>query len=618
MQILTFIGFTALVAIISYYKTRGTEESSSDGYFLGGRSLTAGVIAGSLLLTNLSTEQIIGLNGSAYQSGLSVMAWETLAAIAMVVTALFLLPRYLKGGLTTVPGFLAKRFDVTTKTLTSILFLTGYVVVLLPVILYSGSLAISGMFDVPELLGVTHTQSIWICVWGIGIIGSIYAVFGGLKAVAVSDSINAIGLLAGGILIPIFGLMLIGDGNLFDGLSILTTENPDKFKSLGAPTDPVPFHTIFTGMMLVNLFYWGTNQQIIQRALGAKNLKEGQKGLLLASFIKILGPLIVVLPGIIAYHIFQGNLESADSAYPLLVRKVLPSAWVGFFAAVLFGAILSSFNSVLNSSVTLFGIDVYKQHINKDADEKTVVKYGKTFGVVLAIASMFIAPLIANAGSLFDYLQEINGIYSIPILTIIVVGYLTKYVPASAAKIALVLGSLLYIISQFGLKPYFENQNINSEKTELIALANTISTEANTLKDFDFSNLNASITQLANASEVDSDIIKEISTNLSKIRTHAFKKDQLSSYDNLLKFSNNFNDKVKNIKTAAYPHFLDVMAILFALNVAIMLIIGKLKPREEPFIQEYTQQVDITPWKYVKQAGIAICVIVIGVYIYFA
>ena len=548
MQFLTFIGFTAFVAIISFYKTRNTEESSSDGYFLGGRSLTAGVIAGSLLLTNLSTEQIVGLNGASYASGLSVMVWETLAAIAMVVTAMFLLPRYLKGGLTTVPGFLATRFDVTTKTLTSVLFLTGYVVVLLPVILYSGSLAISGMFDVPELLGVTHTQSIWICVWGIGIIGSIYAVFGGLKAVAVSDSINAIGLLIGGILIPIFGLMMIGDGSILDGLSTLTTENPDKFKSMGGPTDPVPFYTIFTGMMLVQLFYWGTNQQIIQRALGAKDLKEGQKGLLLASFIKILGPLIVVLPGIIAYHLFQGNLESADSAYPMLVKKVLPGAWVGFFAAVLFGAILSSFNSVLNSSVTLFGIDVYKEHINKNADEKMIVKYGKTFGVILAIASMFIAPLIANAGSLFDYLQEINGIYSIPILTIIVVGYLTKRVPAIAAKIGLVSGCLLYIISQFFMKDYFINKALETAKA--------------------------------------SGITDEAALTLVEVQ--------------------------------AYPHFLDVMAILFILNVVIMLIIGKIKPREKPFVQQYTKQVDITPWKYINHAGIVICIIVIGVYVYFA
>ena len=548
MLFLSFFGFTALVAIISYLKTRNIKETSSDGYFLGGRSLTAGVIAGSLLLTNLSTEQIVGLNGSAYQSGLSVMVWETLAAIAMVVTAIFLLPRYLKGGLTTVPGFLAKRFDVTTKTLTSILFLSGYVVVLLPVILYSGSLAISGMFDIPQLLGVTHTQSIWICVWGIGIIGSIYAVFGGLKAVAVSDSINAIGLLIGGLLIPVFGLLMIGDGSLLEGLSVLTTENPEKFKSMGGPTDPVPFYTIFTGMMLVQLFYWGTNQQIIQRALGAKDLKEGQKGLLLASFIKILGPIIVVLPGIIAFHLFQGNLESADSAYPMLVKKVLPTAWVGFFAAVLFGAILSSFNSVLNSSVTLFGIDVYKQHINKEADEKTIVKYGKIFGIVLAIAAMFIAPLIANAGSLFDYLQEINGIYSIPILTIIVVGYLTKRVPAIAAKIGLASGCLLYIASQFFMQPYFISNALKLAK--------------------------------------DNGVTDEAALAL--------------------------------IEAQAYPHFLDIMALLFILNVGIMLLIGKLYPRKEEFIQEHTKQVDITPWKYTTQAGIVICVIVIGIYIYFA
>ena len=547
LSIISFVGFTLMVALISWFATRSTDEKSSDGYFLGGRSLTAGVIAGSLLLTNLSTEQIVGLNGSSYANGLSVMAWETLAAIAMVVTAVFLLPRYLKGGLTTVPQFLARRFDVATKTLTSILFLTGYVVVLLPVILYSGSLAISGMFNVPELLNVTQTQSIWICVWGIGIIGSIYAVFGGLKAVAVSDSINAIGLLTGGILIPVFGLMAIGDGSVLDGISTLTSENPEMFKSMGTKTDPVPFYTIFTGMMLVQLFYWGTNQQIIQRALGAKNLKEGQKGLLLGSFIKILGPLIVVLPGIIAYNLFEGSLDNPDQAYPMLVAKVLPPSLVGFFAAVLFGAILSSFNSVLNSSVTLFGIDIYKQHINNEADERTVVKYGKIFGIILAISAMFIAPLIANAGSLFDYLQEINGIYSIPILTIIVVGYLTKRVPAIAAKIGIVSGSLLYILSQFILKPYFVNEALEK------AAALNITGE----------------------------------------------------------------DALKLIEVEAYPHYLDVMAILFLLNVGIMLLIGKFYPRKEAFEQQYTKQVDITPWKYVKHAGLAVCIVVIGIYIYF-
>ena len=546
--ILSFVGFTLMVAIISYYATRTTDETSSDGYFLGGRSLTAGVIAGSLLLTNLSTEQIVGLNGSAYKDGLSVMAWETLAAMAMVVAAIFLLPRYLKGGLTTVPQFLAKRFDVSTKTITSGLFLTGYVVVLLPVILYSGSVAISGMFNVPELLEVSEKTALVICIWGIGIIGSIYAVFGGLKAVAVSDSINAIGLMIGGIMIPIFGLMAIGDGSVFTGLETLISSNPERFDSTGEPGQEVPFSTIFTGMMLVQLFYWGTNQQIIQRALAAKNLAEGQKGLLLAAFLKILGPLILVLPGMIAYYYFEGGLASSDLAYPELVRAVLPNYLVGFFAAVLFGAILSSFNSVLNSSVTLFGIDIYKQHINKDASEKIVVKYGKIFGVCLALAAMFIAPMIANAGSLFNYLQEINGIYSIPILTIIVVGYLTKRVPAIAAKIGIVSGSLLYIISQFWLQPRYI----------------------------------ASALEEANVAGI---------TDVSELAL---------------------------IEANAYPHYLHVMAILFILNSAIMLVIGAIYPRKEAFVLKYTEQVDITPFKYVKHVGLAVCLIVVSIYIYFA
>ena len=547
-SIISFVGFTLLVAVIAWYATRKTDEKSADGYFLGGRSLTAGVIAGSLLLTNLSTEQIVGLNGSAYKDGLSVMAWETLAAIAMVVTAIFLLPRYLKGGLTTIPQFLADRFDTTTKTITSGLFLTGYVVVLLPVILYSGSVAISGMFNVPELLGVSETSALVICIWGIGLIGSVYAVFGGLKAVVVSDSINAIGLMIGGLLIPVFGLMAIGDGSVFNGMETLMSTNPERFDSTGNHGQEVPFATIFTGMMLVQLFYWGTNQQIIQRALGAKNLAEGQKGLLLASFLKILGPLILVLPGMIAYHYFDGGLASSDLAYPELVRAVLPDYLVGFFAAVLFGAILSSFNSVLNSSVTLFGIDIYKQHINKEATETTVVKYGKIFGICLALAAMFIAPMIANAGSLFNYLQEINGIYSIPILTIIVVGYLTKRVPAIAAKIGIFSGSILYIFSQFWLKGHFVDKALAAAKSSGVT-------------------------------------------------------DEAA---------------LKLVEADAYPHFLHVMAVLFIVNILIMLTIGKIMPRKEPFELEYTEQVSIVPYKYVKQVGITVCVIVISIYVYFA
>lgn len=525
-NIITFFGFTALVAVLSYLWTRGTDEDHSDGYFLGGRSLTAPVIAGSLLLTNLSTEQIVGLTGQAYSEGILVMAWETLAAIAIVVTALFLLPRYLKSGISTVPQFLEERYDTQTKTITSMLFLSGYVVVFLPIVLYSGALALSTMFDVPELLGVSDSKAIWITVWAIGIVGSIYAIFGGLKAVAVSDTINAVGLFTGGLLVPIFGLMAIGDGSLLDGATTLYQSNPDKFKAMGSSESSIPFATIFTGMMLVQLFYWGTNQAIIQRALAAKNLKEGQKGLLLASGLKILGPLIVVLPGIIAYHLFEGSLEVADQAYPKLVTAVLPPVLLGFFAAVLFGAILSSFNSALNSSVTLFGIDIYRTYFKKDASDVEVVAAGKKFGILLAILSMFIAPFIANAPQgLFGYLQEVNGCYSIPILTIIIVGALTRKVPAKAAKVGLASGVVLYIISQFVIKNIYGADD--------------------------------------------------------------------------------------------YPHFLHVMAILFVLNVCIMLWIGKTNPKETPYIQKDVQAVDMTPWDLAKPIGAIVCFIVISTYFIF-
>ncbi|MFY9241984.1 MAG: solute:sodium symporter family transporter [Polaribacter sp.] len=538
MQFITFIGFTALVAIISYLATRSTDENSKDGYFLGGRSLTGIVIAGSLLLTNLSTEQIVGLSGQAYEQGILVMAWETLAAITMVIIAAFLLPRYLKGGIATIPQFLQHRYDKTTKAIVSGLFLSGYVTIFLPVVLYTGASAINTMFDVPTTFGISENAALWVTIFGIGVIGSIYAVFGGLKAVAVSDTINAVGLIIGGLMIPYFGLCYIGDGSMLSGMDILMSSHPEKFDSTGSENSYVPLSTLFTGMLLVNLFYWGTNQAIIQRALGAKNLVEGQKGLVYGAFLKILGPLILVLPGIIAFHIFEGNLAKPDLAYASLVSEVLPKPLVGFFAAVLFGAILSSFNSALNSCVTLFGIDIYQEYFKKEASEKEVVKAGKTFGVFLAILSMLVAPFIANAGSVFEYLQEINGTYSIPILTIVVVGYTTKFVPALAAKVGLISGVILYSISQFIIKP---NYNV----LEMV-------------------------------------------------------------------------DGIEVVTGNTYPHFLHIMAILFVLNIIIMLVIGKVYPRKVAYVQHNSHEVDITPWKYLKPVGGFICLIVIVIYVYFA
>jgi SSS family solute:Na+ symporter len=451
MIIVTFVFFTGLVAFLTYLLTRKDDHASSKGYFLGGRSLGGIVIAGSLLLTNLSTEQMVGLNGAAFQDGLAVMVWEVVAVVALVAMALFFLPRFLKSGITTVPQFLEQRFDHGTQVITTMIFLVAYAVILLPIILYTGARGLSEMLDMQGITGMaSETAVLWLTVWLVGTIGSIYAIFGGLRTVAVSDTLNGIGLLAGGLLITWFGLQAVSGGEgLIKGLELLKTANPEKLNSIGGDHQSVPFSTIFTGILLLNLFYWCTNQQIIQRTFGASSLKEGQKGVLLTGALKLLGPMYLVLPGIMAFYLFSEQGISADKSYGQLVRHVLPGPLTGFFAAAMVGAILSSFNSALNSSCTLFSLGVYKNIINKTASEHQVVRSGKTFGWILAIVSMIIAPLLANTTSIYFYLQKMNGLYAIPIFSVVIVGMLARRVPPLAAKIALVVGFVVIALGYF-------------------------------------------------------------------------------------------------------------------------------------------------------------------------
>ncbi|MFP2995847.1 solute:sodium symporter family transporter [Spongiivirga sp. MCCC 1A20706] len=571
-SIISFFGFTILVGVIAWYATRKTNEKSADGYYLGGRSLGAITIAGSLLLTNLSAEQIVGLNGQSFAEGVLVMAWETLAAIAMILTAIFLLPKYMSVGITTIPQFIQNRFDQQTKAILSVLFLIAFGIVLLPTILYSGSLAFSTMFDLPSMLGISEWGVIWICVWTIGIIGSIYAIFGGLKAVAVSDLINAIGLLTGGLLIPVFGLMAIGDGSVSAGLDTLWNSNPEKFEAAGGITSSIPVGTIFTGMMIAQIYYWGTNQSILQRVFGAKSLKEGQKGMILAAFVKFLIPVIVVLPGIIAWHLFEGNLDNADQAYPALVRKVLPTVYIGFFAAVLFGAVLSSFNSLLNSSATLFGFDLYKQLFNKDANELQTVKAGKRFGLMLAVISMSISPFIKFApDGLFSYIQQSLGSLSVPILAVVTIGILTKKVPALGAKIVLIGGVIMYLISLLILGPYFVSSALDKAGLDSSSFING-------LEDADKA---AYFTKIG---------VTDIAAHMEKISI---------------------------VEAEAYPHFLHIMGILFVVNIIIMLIVGAIKPKQDIYVPKVTRVIDVTPWKWAVPVGIVITLLVLSTYLIF-
>lgn len=453
ITVFSFLFFTGLVGFLTWLLTRRDDHRSKDGYFLGGRSLTFPLIAGSLLLTNLSTEQMVGLNGAAFDDGLCVMVWEVVAVVALVLMALFFLPRFLKSGIATLPEYLELRFDHGTQVVTNLIFLIAYAVILLPIILYTGATGMIGIMDIQGLLGLeSRTATLWLIVWAVGLIGSVYALFGGLRTVAVSDLLNGIGLLAGGMMITYFGLAALGgEGGFPGGFQALSEHAPGKFNSIGGTDTSVPVGAIFSGILLLNLFYWCTNQQIIQRTFGASSLAEGQKGVLLTGGLKLLGPLYLVLPGIIAFALFakEGVEIKGDHAYGMLVNRVLPAPLAGFFAAAMMGAILSSFNSALNSTCTLFSLGLYRTVLNRGASEEQVVKSGKVFGWIMAAVAMSIAPLLAQTGSIFSYLQKMNGMYFIPIFAVVVVGTTTRRVPPLAAKIALVAGFALIATGYF-------------------------------------------------------------------------------------------------------------------------------------------------------------------------
>jgi len=449
ISIISFIVATGAVAFFTIRIVQGMKKSdnATEEYFTGGRALAWPVVAGSLLLTNLSTEQLVGLNGAVFgDKALVGIAWEALAAFAMIATALIFLPKYLASGFTTTPAFLEKRFDKTTRSMVSGLFLFGYVTVLLPVVLYTGSLAMIGMFDL--------NIPLWLVVATIGSLGSAYAIFGGLKSVAVSDTINGVGLLVGGLAIPVLALAALGDGSFFLGLRTLFNTNPEYLAvmtqtNVDGNVVSVPWPTLLTGMMFIQVFYWSTNQVIVQRAMAAKSLAEGQKGVLFASAMKLVGPLMLCLPGIIALHMTDLTIDKQDQVYGAIVRHILPDWSLGLFAAVLMGSILSSFNSALNSASTLFSLQFYSGYINKNASGEQIVKIGKYFGIGLAVASIMIAPILDQMQSIFEYLQKVNGLYSVPIIGIFMLGIGTKHVPAIAAKIGMIVGMAFYAFFTF-------------------------------------------------------------------------------------------------------------------------------------------------------------------------
>lgn len=514
--------FMGLVAFISWRKTRGGVDSR-DGYFLAGRGLGSVFIAGSLLLTNLSAEQLIGLNGSAYGFNLSSMAWEVTAAVATIAMALIFLPRYLAGAFTTLPEFLADRFDADVRRMSVVLFMLGYGLITIPSVLYSGSIAVMQLFDVPDLLGISYFEALVVTVLTIGGIGSIYAIFGGLKAVAVSDTINGIGLLIIGILVPVLGLIALGEGDFGLGLDKLVNDHPEKLDAIGGPDDPTPFGTLFTGMLFANLFYWCTNQYVIQRTLGASSLAEGQKGVLFSGFFKVLVPFMMMIPGVIAFHLYGPGLGSIDQAYPRLIKDVMPVYLAGFFLAVLLGAVFSSFNSLLNSAATLFCLDVYGPWRKNAVSDVDLVRVAKIASIVIALFSFVVAPLLYFAEQgLWQIIRIFTGFYNIPTVVIVIMGLFTRHVPAIGAKIVIVFHVTAYALLRF------------------------VFDEAITL------------------------------------------------------------------------HFLHQYAILFVVEVIIMLVAGYLRPRETPWNFTMNAQVDLKPWRFAKPLAVTLFSCVVALYLLFS
>jgi SSS family solute:Na+ symporter len=377
------------------------------------------------------------------------------------------------------------------------------------------------IFDIPALLGLEYGTALALIIVIIGALGAAYAILGGLRAVAVSDTLNGAGLARWlGFAVVWLGLQALGEGSAREGLTLLLTTETHKLNAIGGSSDPTPFATLFTGMIFANLFYWCTNQYVIQRTLAAKSLAEGQKGVLLSGFFKVLVPLLMMIPGIIAYHLYGPGLASIDLAYPQLVRDVLPGYATGLFLAVLLGAVLSSFNSLINSAATLFCIDIYQPWIGRSVTDEQLVRVAKWVGLGITIFSLLVAPLLQFAAEgLWQVIRIFTGFYNIPMIAIVLVGLLTRRVPALAAKVVIVFHIIAYGLFQFSFK-------------DLVPI-----------------------------------------------------------------------------------HFLHLYAILFAIEVLIMLVIGAWRPCVESPVRPRQAVVDLTPWTYAIPCAVTLMSCVAGLYV---
>ncbi|WP_155160698.1 SLC5 family protein [Sansalvadorimonas verongulae] len=433
IQFGVFLFLTLLVAFLTWRKcaqspSRG--ESSKD-YFLANGGLSWVFIAGSITLTNLSTDQLVGMNGN--QMALLAL-WELSAVVGLFILAKVFVPIYYKYKCTTTTELLEKRYNNHhIRATVGTLFLLGNVFIYLPAMLYSGSLFMQSMFQVE--LGIMPLSIMF------ALVGAAYSIFGGLRAVAVSDTYSGIGLLAMGMLVVFLSLKAIG----FDFSGIPA----ERLTLIGDDNSPIPWHTLLTGMLFIQIFYWSTNQTITQRAMAAPTIKEAQRGVLTAAVIRLcIVPAMVVIPGIAAYKLY-GQL--GDATYGHLVGELMPHWMSGAFAAVMAAAVLTSFNSVLNSSAALYVCDIHEKYFNSTPDIK---KLSTTVSLTFVAIALVLVPVYSGAESIINLLQQLNGLLSMPILSAFITGLIFRGVDARSVILSVVFGTLLYAFFTFGWAPF--------------------------------------------------------------------------------------------------------------------------------------------------------------------
>lgn len=443
-----FIAYAILILGVGLWMSRDKagHQKNAEDYFLASKSLPWWAVGASLIAANISAEQFIGMSGSGFASGLAIASYEWMAALTLIIVGKYFLPIFIEKGLYTIPEFVEKRYSTNLKTILAVFWIALYVFVNLTTVLYLGSLALNTILGIPLIYGVV----------GLALFAAAYSLYGGLSAVAWTDVIQVVFLVLGGLVTTYLALNTVSGGDGFiAGLTTVFEEVPERFEMILDKSNPeyknLPGIAVLVGgMWVANLYYWGFNQYIIQRTLAAKSLKEAQKGILFAAFLKLLIPLIVVIPGIAAYVMINDpeimarlgdvaatnlpSLEQADKAYPWLLQ-FLPTGLKGLAFAALAAAIVSSLASMLNSTSTIFTMDIYKQYINKTASDKATVNMGRISAFVALVIACIVAPLLGNLDQAFQFIQEYTGIVSPGILAVFLLGLFWKKTTNKAAII---------------------------------------------------------------------------------------------------------------------------------------------------------------------------------------